>query len=336
MKTTRAALLFLTALTVIAASNGYRSMGRISIGGDGGWDYLTVDSEARRLYVSHATHVAVVDLDSEKVVGDIPDTPGVHGVAIARALNRGYTSNGRANNVTVFDLQTLKLVAQVATGQNPDAIWYDSASNKVFTFNGRSKDATVIDAATNQVAATIPLGGKPEFPAADGHGKIYVNIEDTHEIAEIDVAKLSVTKRYVLSGCEDPSGLAMDSKSRRLFSVCGNKVMAVSDPDSGKVVASLPIGAGADGAGFDADLGLAFSSNGEGSLTVVHKVAGKYEVMETVKTQRSARTMAIDPKTHKIYLSAAELGPAPAPTAQQPRPRPQPLPGTFGVLVIGR
>ena len=334
MNTTAATLLFLTAVKLMAAP--YHAVGKIQIGGDGGWDYATMDADARRLYVSHGTHVVVLDPDAGKVVGDIPDTPGVHGIAIAAKLNLGYTSNGRANSVTIFDLKTLKAIGQVKVGQNPDAIWYDAASNRIFTFNGRSNDATVIDAASNQVVSTIPLGGKPEFPAADGNGKIYVNIEDTHEIAEIDMAKGSVTRRYTLTGCEEPSGLAMDTKKRRLFSVCGNKVMVVSTPDSSKVVATLPIGESADGAGFDAGTGLAFSSNGDGTLTVVHEVSGKFEVMETVKTQRGARTMAVDSKTHKIYLPTAEFGPAPAPTAQQPRPRPSAVPGSFMLLVVGQ
>ena len=336
MKTTTATLLSLTAVILMAAPNGYHAVGKVHIGGAGGWDYAMMDSEARRLYVSHATHVVVVDADSEKVVGDIPDTPGVHGIAIATKLNRGYTSNGRSNNVTIFDLKTLKMVGQVKVGQNPDAIWYEAAPNKVFTFNGKSNDASVIDAATNQVVATIPLGGKPEFPAADGRGKLYVNIEDTHEMAEIDAVKLSVTKRYTLTGCEEPSGLAMDTKNRRLFSVCGNKVMIVSNPDSGKVLATLPIGEGADGAGFDAGSGLAFSSNGEGTMTVVHEISGKYEVLETVKTQPGARTMAVDTKTHKIYLPTAQFGVPSAATAQQPHPRPPVLPDSFVLLVVGQ
>jgi YVTN family beta-propeller protein len=320
----------------MAAPGGYHVLGKVPIGGEGGWDYLFLDSAARRLYISHATHVVVVDPDTQKIVGDIPDTPGVHGIAIARKLNRGYTSNGRANTATVFDLSTLKAVHDVQTGQNPDAILYDPVSNLVFTFNGRSKDATVIEAGTDKVLATIPLGGKPEFAVEDGKGRIYVNIEDTHEVAEIDSRKLTVSKRYVLDGCEDPSGLAMDVAHRRLFSVCGNKVMVVSDPDAGKVVATVPIGQGADGAGFDPGRGFAFSSNGDGTLTVVKESGGKYEVVENAPTQRGARTMAIDSKSHKVYLPTAQFGPAPSPTAQQPRPRPIPVPDSFTLVVVGQ
>src|SRR5580765_2044396 len=213
---------------LFAASTGYHVAGEIKIGGDGSWDYLTMDSATRRLYVSHATHVAVVDVESGKVVGDIPDTPGVHGIAIAPELNRGFISNGRSNNVTIFDLKTLKSISQVPTGENPDGIRYDPVSSRVFTFNGRSKNSTAIDAKTGMVVATIALPGKPEFPVADGKGKVYVNIEDTNEIVEIDAAKASVSKKYALTGCDGPSGLAIDAKDRRLFSVCSNRVMAVS------------------------------------------------------------------------------------------------------------
>jgi DNA-binding beta-propeller fold protein YncE len=226
----------------MAAPTGYHVVGDVKIGGDGGWDYLTVDSAARRLYVSHATHVVVVDIDAGKIVGDIPDTQGVHGIAVAPELNRGFTSNGRANNVTIFDLKTLKAIGQVATGENPDSIRYDAVSGRVFTFNGRSNNSTAIEAKTGKVAGTIALGGKPEFSVADGKGMVFVNIEDTSEIVAIDAAKLSVARRYSLKPCDGPSGLAIDAKNRRLFSVCSNRLMAVSDPDSGKVLATPAIG----------------------------------------------------------------------------------------------
>jgi DNA-binding beta-propeller fold protein YncE len=328
------ALAFLASGIVSAAPAGYHVVKEIKIGGEGGWDYLTVDSAARRLYVSHATHVMVVDLDAGKVIGEIPGTAGVHGIALAPALNRGFTSNGRANSVTIFDLKTLKTIGQVKTGRNPDAILFEPGSGRVFTFNGGSNDATAFNASTGAVAATIKLGGKPEFPAADGKGKIYVNIEDTSEIAEIDAVKLAVTKRYSLAPCDEPSGLAMDVKARRIFSVCGNKTMAVSDPDTGKVVATPAIGEGPDGAGFDAALGLAFSSNGEGTLTVVQQVSGKWAAVETVPTKRGARTMTVDPRTHELYLPTAQYGPAPAGAKQKSRPAA--LPDSFEVLVLGR
>src|SRR3954451_7149908 len=313
-----------------AAPTGYHLAGEIKVGGEGGWDYLTVDAAARRLYVSHATHVVVIDVDAGKVVGDIPDTPGVHGIAVAPELNRGFVSNGRSNNVTVFDLKTLKLLGQVATGENPDSIRYDATTGRVFTFNGRSKNSTVIDAKTSAVAGTIPLPGKPEFSVADGKGKVYVNIEDTNEIVEIDAAKATVTKKYSLSPCEEPSGLAIDTKGRHLFSVCSNRLMAVSDPDTGKVVATPAIGAGSDGAAFDPGTGYAFSSNGDGTLTIVQQTGGKWDVLEKIATERGARTIAIDEKTHKIYLPTAKT----APSASGGRA--SYLPNTFKVLIVGK
>jgi YVTN family beta-propeller protein len=328
---------FLSAGALVAASGGYHVIKEIKIGGEGGWDYATMDSSARRLYVSHATHVVVVDVDAGKVVGDIPETQGVHGIAIAPKLNRGFVSDGRANMVTVFDLKTLKTLGTVKTGTNPDAILYDPASDRVFTFNGRSNDSTVINAKTNAVEGTIPLGGKPEFSAADGKGKAYVNIEDTSEIVELDTKAMTATKRYSLKPCDEPSGLAMDVKNRRLFSVCGNKMMAISDPDTGKLVATPPIGQGPDAAAFDPGTGLAFSSNGrDGTLTVIEEKNGKYEVVETAITQRGARTMALDTKTHDIFLPTADFGPAPATTPSNARPRPSMVPDSFRIIVVGR
>jgi hypothetical protein len=320
----------LPVMLAMAAPTGYHVLGDVKIGGEGGWDYLTVDSAARRLYVSHATHVAVVDVDAGKVVGDIPDTQGVHGIAVASELNRGFTSNGRSNNVTIFDLKTLKAIGQVATGENPDSIRYDAVSGRVFTFNGRSNNSTAIDAKTGTVAGTIALGGKPEFSVADGKGMVFVNIEDKNEVVAIDAAKLSVAKRYSLSPCDGPSGLAIDTKNRRLFSVCSNRLMAVSDPDSGKVLATPAIGQGSDGAAFDPATGYAFSSNGDGTLTVVQQAGGKWEVLENIATERGARTIALDDKTHKLYLPTARTAPA------QGAGRATYLPDTFKVLVIGK
>jgi DNA-binding beta-propeller fold protein YncE len=318
------------AVAISAAATGYHLLGEIQIGGEGGWDYLTVDTAARRLYVSHATHVAVVDIDGNKVVGDIPDTPGVHGIAIAPEVNRGFVSNGRGNTVTIFDLKTLKAIGTVATGENPDSIRYDASSGRVFAFNGRSKSATAIDAKAGTVAGTIPLPGKPEFSVADGKGHVYVNLEDTNEVAEIDSAKATMTKKYSLSPCDGPSGLAMDTKSRRLFSVCSNRVMAISDPDAGKVVATVAIGAQSDGAAFDSGTGYAFSSNGDGTLTIVQQAGGKYEVAENIATERGARTIAVDEKTHKVYLPTAKTAPS------QSGGRASYLPNTFKVLIVGK
>ena len=301
----------LFALGAFAAPTGWKIIKEIKIGGDGGWDYLTMDSAARRLYVSHNTHVVVVDPDAGKVVGDIPDTPGVHGIALAPELNRGFVSNGRGNNVTIFDMKTLKMISQAATGMNPDGIRYEPKSGRVFTFNGRSNDATAIDAKTGMVVGTIPLGGKPEFPVADDKGHVYANIEDKSEIVEIDAAKATVTKHYPLAPCMEPSGLAIDVKKRRLFSVCSNRVMAISDPDAGKVLGSVPIGTGSDGVAFDASTGYAVSSNGDGTLTVVEEKGGKWDVVENVATQRGARTITLDEKTHNFYLPVADPAPAP-------------------------
>lgn len=330
------ALVLMPAVIAIAAATGYHIVKQIKIGGEGGWDYLTMDSAARRLYVSHATHVVVVDVDAGKVVGDIPDTQGVHGIAVVPELNRGFTSNGRTNNVTIFDLKTLKPISQVATGENPDSIRFEPVSGRVFTFNGRSKDSTAIDAKTGKTAGTIALNGKPEFAIADGKGKLYVNIEDTSEIVEIDAAKLAVAKRYSLKPCDGPSGLAMDTKNRRLFSVCSNRLMAVSDPDMGKVLATPAIGQGPDGAAFDPGTGYAFSSNGDGTLTIVQEMAGKWEVLENIATERGARTITLDEKTHNVYLPTADSGPPAAATTPGQRGRPTFLPDSFKVLVVGK
>jgi YVTN family beta-propeller protein len=320
-----------------AQGTEYHVIKKLQLGGEGFWDYLAVDSAARRLYVSRGTHVQVVDLATDSLVGDILDTPGVHGIAVAPELNRGFTSNGRGNTCTIFDLKTLKVLGQVNTGTNPDAILYDPASKKVFAFNGRSNDATVFDAASGEVAATISLGGKPEFARSDSKGKVYVNIESTSQVVEIDSRKLVALRRFSLAPGEEPTGMGFDVEHHRIFSGCHNKLMTVLDVDSGKVVATVPIGEGVDGSGFDPSAGLAFSSNGEGSLTVVRESSpGTFEVAETVPTQRGARTMAIDPQTHNIYLPTAEFGPAPAATAENPRPRPAMVKDSFVILVVGK
>ena len=325
-------LLFVVLLPVAlsAAPTGYHILSEIKIGGEGGWDYLTVDGAARRLYVSHNSHVVVVDIDANKVVGDIADTPGVHGIAIAAALGKGFISNGRGNNVTIFDLKTLKAIGTVPTGENPDDITFDAGSNRVFVFNGRSKSATVIDAKAGTVAATIPLPGKPEFAISDGKGHIYNNIEDTSELVEIDAAKAAVSKKWSLAPCDGPSGMAYDPKNRRLFSVCSNRVMAVSDPDSGKVIASPAIGAGSDGVAFDPDAGIAFSSNGDGTMTAVGSNGGKYEPLENIATERGARTITLDPKTHRLYLPTAKTAPSTG------GGRASYVPDSFKVLVVGK
>ena len=330
-------ILLILLSTVTFAASGYHLVKTIPVGGEGGWDYLAFDPGAGRLFISRATHVIVLDPASGKTVGDIPDTPGVHGIALAPDLGRGFISNGRAGTVTIFDLKTLATIGQAKAGENPDAIVYDSAGKRVFAMNGRSGDATAIDGASGTIAGTIPLGGKPEFAVADGRGRVYANLQDKSQLLALDSRKLEVVARWPLAPCEKPTGLAMDLEHRRLFSGCGNKLMAVLDADSGKVIATLPIGSGVDATRFDPGLQYAFASNGEGTLTVVHEeTPDKFVVVENVSTQRGARTMALDPATHQVYLVTADFGPAPAPTPAQPHPRPAIVPNTFVVLVFAK
>jgi DNA-binding beta-propeller fold protein YncE len=313
--------------------SGYHVVKTIPLGGAGKWDYCVVDAAARRVYVSHGTHVVVLDADSDAVVGDIPDTSGVHGIALAPDLGRGFTSNGRVNTVTIFDLKTLKTITTVKVGGlNPDAIYYDGGSKRVFAFNGRSANATVISAADSKVLGMIPIGGKPEFAVGDDQGHVYVNVEDKSQLLEIDAQKLSVLHRWPLAGCKEPSGLAIDQKNRRLFSVCGNKKMMIVDAGTGKVVATPAIGEDPDAAGFDPDTQLVFSSNGEsGDLTVIHQdAADKYTMVENVPTKKYARTMAIDLKTHNIFLPIADFEEA------KGEEDPPMKPNTFGVLLVSK
>ena len=331
------AVLAVLSLSATAAPGGsYHLLNKYVLGGEGGWDYLTVDSASHRLFISRGNHVMVVDTESGKVVGDIANTPGSHGIALAPEFNRGFVSSGGDSVAVVFDMKTLAEVDRVKTGERPDAIIYDPASKRVFTFNARGQDATAIDAATGKVAGSVPLGGKPEFAAADDKGHVYVNIEDKSQIVEFDSKKLAVLHTWPLAPCEEPSGLAMDTKHRRLFAGCHNKMMAVVNADTGAVVATPPIDTGVDANKFDPGTELAFSSNGSGTLTVVHEDSpDKYTVVETVQTARGARTMALDTTTHNVFLVTAESGPPPAPTTENPRPRPTMVPGTFQLLVYG-
>lgn len=315
----------------------YQVKQKYVLGGEGGWDYLTFDPAGKRLFISRGTHVMVVDPYKGTVLGDIPDTPGVHGIALAQDLGKGFISNGRDNSITVFDLKTLKETARIKIeGENPDAILYDPASKRVFTFNGRSKNATVVDAAAGTIVGNIPLDGKPEFGVADGKGMVFVNIEDKSEVTSIDAKKAAVVKSWPLAPCEEPSGLAMDLKTRRLFAGCHNKMMAVMNADTGKVIATPAIGDGVDANAFDADKQLAFSSNGDGTLTVVHEdSADKFTVMENAETAKFARTMALDTTDHDVYLVTAEIETAP-PTKEGERPRRSMKPGTFTLLVVGK
>jgi len=307
-----------------------------TLGGEGGWDYLTYDSAGKRLFISRGTHVMVVDPYKGTVLGDIPDTAGVHGIALAQDLGKGFTSNGRDNTVTVFDLKTLKETGRIKIdAQNPDAILYDAASKRVFTFNGRSKNATAIDAVKESVVGNIPLNGKPEFAAADGKGMVFVNIEDTHELTSIDAGKATVVKTWPLKPCEEPAGLAMDTKTRRLFAGCHNKMVAVINADNGNVVTTFPIGDGTDAMAFDPGTGLVFSSNGDGTLTAAHEdAADKYTVTQNAETRRGARTMALDPSTHDTFLVTAEFEMLPGGEGKQPRRTMKP--GSFTLLVVGK
>jgi DNA-binding beta-propeller fold protein YncE len=320
------------AATPPAGASGYHLAKTVSIPGEDGWDYLAVDSDARRVYISHGTHVVVMNADTYAIEGDIPDTQGVHGIAVASDLGRGFVSSGRANTATIFDLKSLKTIGTVKTDANPDAITYDPVTKRVFTFNGRGKNATAINAADGSVVGTLPLGGKPEFAQPDGKGSIFDNIEDTSELVQIDTQKIAETHRWPLAPCKSPSGLALDSKTRRLFSVCDDKVSVVVDADTGKIVATPTIGDGPDAAGFDPATKLFFSSNGEGSITVIHEDSpDKFTVIDTVPTKRSARTMGLDLKTHNIFLPAADFDP-PAPGERRGKMKP----GSFVILVVSK
>ncbi len=324
-------------VTSFAAQSPYKVEQKITLGGEGGWDYLTLDSEAHRLYISRSTHVIVVDAESGKVVGNILNTAGVHGIVLVPELRKGFTSNGRDNTVTVFDLQTLNISKQISVGKNPDAIIYDPASKLIFTSNGASRDATAIDPKSETVKGTIALDGRPEYAVADEKGHIYINLEDKSTIVEVDSRKLTVEARWPLTPGAEPTGLAIDRQHRRLFAGCGNKLMVIMNADNGHIVTTLPIGSGVDATAFDPEEQLAFSSNGEGTLTVMREDSPeKFSVIENVPTARGARTMALDLKTHKIYLVTAEFGPPPPATADRPRPRPSNVPGTFFLLIVGR
>jgi YVTN family beta-propeller protein len=326
---------FLLGLSLGLNAQSYHVTGRIPLEGDGGWDYLFADPASEQLFVSHGTEVEVVDLGSQKMSAKITGMKRIHGIAVDSALGRGYISDGGDDSVVIFDLKSHAVLQKVAVGKNPDGIIYDSHSKRIFAFNGRSNDASAIDTATGKVAGTIPLDGKPEFPASDGKGNLYVNIEDKSELVELDPVALKVKKVWPLAPCEEPSGLAIDKQARRLFSVCSNKKMAIVNADSGRVVTTVAIGDGPDAAGYDPGSKLVFSSNGAGTLTIVKQESpDQYSVLADVPTERSARTMTLDPTTHKIYLSAAQLGATPDATADNPHPRPKIVPGSFHVLVL--
>jgi hypothetical protein len=313
-------------------ASGYHVIKTVSVPGDEGWDYIAVDSDARRVYISHGSHVVVMNADTYAIEGDIPNTPGVHGIAIAPDLGRGFVSSGRADTATIFDLKTLQTLGTAKTDGNPDAIAYDSVSKRVFTFNGRGKNTTAINGADGSVVGSLPLGGKPEFAAADGKGSIFVNNEDSGELIQIDTAKLAELHRWSMAPCKSPSGLALDLKTRRTMSVCDDKVGIVMNVDTGKIVTKLTIGEGPDAAAFDPGTNLFFASNGEGNLTVIHEDSSdKFTVIDTVPTKRSARTMGLDLKTHNIFLPTADFDP---PASGERRGKMKP--GSFAILVVGK
>jgi YVTN family beta-propeller protein len=314
----------------------YSVVERLSIGGEGGWDFIAVDEKRHRLYVSRGELVQVVDAESGKVIADIPGTHGVHGIAIAEEFGLGFTSNGRSNSVTVFDLETEAVVDTVeVTGSNPDAILYDPYSKHILTFNGKSSNVTAIDVRTRKVVGTLALPGKPEVAVSDGAGHVYVNIEDRNSLASIEMPRLALSAEWPLGKCDGPTGLAIDDDRKRLFSVCHSKEMVVVDARSGKLLQELPIGAEVDGAEFDPQLQLAFSSNGEGTMTVVNCTGPQgCGVVASVPTQSRARTLALDRSTHRIYLPTASFGPLPPATTAQPKPRAPMVAGSFVVLVL--
>ena len=345
MKRTQRWLLASTILAILGSALApicradvpYHFIRELPVGGDGGWDYLSVDPVGRRLYVSHATKVVVIDIDKNEIVGEIPDTPGIHGVALAPELKRGFTSNGRENKAGIVDLETLKTLSKVDTGQNPDGMLYEPGRQEVYMFNGRGKSATVFDAKTGAILATIPLSGKPEFAAADTQaGRVYNNIEDKSEVAVIDTKTHQVVETWQITPGEEASGMAIDAEHHRLFLGCDNKLMVMMDSTNGKVVTSVPIDQGVDATAFDPGTQLAFASCGAGTVTIAkEETPEKLTVVQMLATERGARTMTLDPKTHNIYLATARFEAQPEPAPGAPRQRPKAVPGSFKILVYG-
>lgn len=321
-----------------AEGSGFRVLKKLQLGGEGGWDTLTVDPAARRLYIARGTHVMVLDLNTDRVIGDIPDTPGVHGVALVPELGQGFTSNGKDDSVSIFDLGTLAVLGKVKTGANPDAILFDPASKRVFAFNGASHDVTVLDPTSRTVTGSIVLGGEPEGAVTDGKGRIYVALEDQNQVLELDTRNLTVLRRFALGLGKRPAGLGWDPRQRRLFVGCRNQVLAILDADTGQMLASLPIGAGVDGTLFDPETQRVYSPNGwDATLTVVRETApAQYEVVETIPTQHGARTLTLDPKAQLLYLPTAQFGPLPPAIPGEHHRRPPVIQNSFMLLVVGK
>jgi YVTN family beta-propeller protein len=333
------------ALVVITVARGhaahsddfYHLLKEIPIGGEGGWDYLSIDEGAHRLYVTHATKVVAVDLEKNQVIGEVADTPGVHGFALAADLGRGFASNGRENKVSIVDLKSLTTLSKVNTGENPDAILYETVQHEVYAFNGKGQSATVIDAKTGTVTATIPLSGKPEFAAAGPDAnRVYCNIEDKNEVAVIDSRTHAVVAVWPIAPGNEPTGMAIDLIHHRLFLGCHNKLLIMMDSTNGKVIASAPIGEGVDATAFDPEMKLAFASCGDGTVTVAREVTpDELTVLQTLKTERGARTMALARTTHRICLATAQFEPMPEQAPGIPRQRAKIVPNTLKILVYG-
>jgi DNA-binding beta-propeller fold protein YncE len=327
----------LPAASQSTGNSGYHLVKKVKLGGAGGWDYLEVDPGTHRLFISRGTHVIVVDPEQGKIIGDIPDTKGVHGIAPADEFNKGYTTNGGTSDSTIFDLSSLKVLGNTKTDKDSDAVIYDPFSKRVFAFNGDANTASAIDAASGKLVSTFALGGGPEFGATDGKGKIFVNLEDKSSLVKFDAKTLKIENTWPLAPCESPSGLAMDAAHEILVVGCHNKLMAFVDGNTGKVLGTIPIGQGVDANRFDPVTGYAFASCGDGTLTIAHEDSPtKFSLVEMIQTQRGARTMALDYATHTVYLVTAEFGPAPAATADNPHPRPAMLPDTFTLLIYGK
>jgi DNA-binding beta-propeller fold protein YncE len=320
-----------------AGPSGYHLLKTVKLGGVGGWDYLTVDEATHRLFVSRATHVIVVDPLAGKVVGEIPDTPGIHGVALAPEFNRGYTTNGQTASSTIFELDSLKVLGEAKTDKDTDGIIYDPFSKRIFTLNGDANTATAIDAGSGQVVRTFPLGGGPEFAAADGKGHVFVNLEDKSALVRINSTTLDIEATWPLAPCESPSGMAIDPEHQILIIGCHNKLMAFVDGNSGKVLGTVPIGQGVDANRFDPVTGYAFASCGDGTLTIAHEDSpSKFSLVETLQTRRGARTMALDVSNHNVYVVTSDFGATPPATPEHPRPRPAIIPDTFTLMIYGK
>ena len=330
-------LVFMSVQLMAQTAGGIHLIKKTVVGGEGGWDYVTVESTLRQLYLTHGNQVEVLNVDTHEKIGVITDTKGVHGVAVVAKTGRGYTTNGRTDSISIFDAKTFKVIGSLKAGKKPDAVFYDAFSDRVFVFNNADSSATVIDAATSLVVGTIALNGAPEAGVSDGKGTIFVNLEDKNEVVSFDANTLKIKNRWGLDGGEEPTGLAFDVKNHRLFSVCHNKLMFVLDSETGKIIAKLPIGERVDGAVFDAENQVAISSNGDGTLTVVkEKTPNDFVVAETVKTEIGARTIAIDAQTHHVFVITAQYGEKPAPTPENKNPRSKILPNTFMVLEYGK